>query len=161
MDVTKIVANLDEMQDFINTEIHPLISPDHYNTYCQMIDLIDVMRNHVDEIQKAQEARLLTIEDFTPEKLRDIHHVWVEIRPGYYNGDVDKYFGGKPYPAVVTGWRDIRCNAIGNVCQVMIPGGRESVFLIENDYNSGYGVKWRVWTHNPSKEQLEATPWEN
>ena len=114
MDVTKIVANLDEMQDFINTEIHPLISPDHYNTYCQMIDLIDVMRSHVDEIQKAQEARLLTIEDFTPEKLRDIHHVWVEIRPGYYNGDVDKYLGGKPYPAVVTGWRDIRCNAIGN-----------------------------------------------
>lgn len=108
---------------------------------------------------KAQEPRLLTIEDFTPEKLRDIHHVWVEIRPGYYKDDLDSYYGGKPYPAVVTGWCGTRCNSIGNVCQVRIPGGYESVFVVDNDYNTGYGVKWRCWTSRPDQAKREATPW--
>ena len=109
---------------------------------------------------KAQEPKLLTIEDFTPEKLRDIHHVWVEIRPGYYNADLDRCYGGKPYPAVVTRWCGIRCNSIGNVCQVWIPGGYESLFNVNNDYNTGYGVKWRCWTSRPTDEQREVTPWD-
>lgn len=104
-------------------------------------------------------CRLLTIEDFTPEKLKDIHHVWVEIRPGYYEPELDSYYGGKPYPAVVTGWSGICCNTISNVYQVKIPGGSDSFFLVENDCHSGYGVKWRVWTREPTKEQLEAEPW--
>lgn len=120
---------------------------------------IAMMRDAI-ALLKAQEPKLLTIEDFTPEKLRDIHHVWVEIRPGYYNADLDRYYGGKPYPAVVTRWSGTRCDSIGNVCQVWIPGGYESLFNVNNDYNTGYGVKWRCWTSRPSDAQREATPWQ-
>ena len=136
------------------------------NRYCAECDLLQddtelhEMYTDVLAMLKEQEPKLLTIEDFTPEKLRDIHHVWVEIRPGYYNADLDRCYGGKPYPAVVTRWSGIRCNSIGNVCQVWIPGGYESLFNVNNDYNTGYGVKWRCWTSRPTDEQREAIPWE-
>lgn len=35
------MAVIEELRDFVNSEIHPLLSPDNYWAYCRLIDMID------------------------------------------------------------------------------------------------------------------------
>lgn len=132
----------------------------YYARECDaMKDRVVWLMEEITKVLEQQEARLLKIEDFTPEKLKNPHHVYVEIRPGYYTGKLNEYYGGKPYPAVIMGWTGIRCDGRGIVCRVEIPGGYERWFNLFDDYHNAYNFTWRVWTQKPTEEQLEAEPW--
>ena len=136
MDVTKIVANLDEMQDFINTEIHPLISPDHYNTYCQMIDLIDVMRSHVDEIQKAQEPRVISYDE-----IENYEVLWLEVL------DVNTEDGLAPWVKTKSGhW----------FSPLLCSDAQPEMILATSDE---YGKICRCWTSRPTDKQRKEVKW--
>lgn len=89
-------------------------------------------------------------------------HVWMEIRPGYYQGSLDKSYGGKPYAAVICGYRNIVFrDGKEFFCQIEVRGGYEALFNVFNDYKTGYGVKWRCWTARPTDEEMSTTPWQD
>lgn len=84
---------------------------------------------------KAQEARLMTLEEVTEDK-PDV--VWFDDR--HYK---------LTYPAFVsngevTGW----IVSLSNGC------------LERHDHIDGYGKEWRCWTSRPTDEQREAVKWE-
>lgn len=117
-------------------------------------------------------ARLYNLSDFEEEKLgsgaQRNQFAWMEIRPGWYKTDfLDGYYGGKPYPALLCGWQDLRCISdldTGKphhyVCKVEIRGGYECMFNIFDDYGTGLNHKWRLWTAKPTEEQINNTPWD-
>lgn len=126
----------------------------------------------VREDMEVAKARLYKVTDFEEEKLGSgaqmNQFVWMEIRPGWYKRDcLDNYYGGKPYPALLCGWQDMRCKldldtgkSHHYVCRVEIQGGYESMFNIFDDYGTGLNHKWRLWTAKPTEEQIANTPWD-
>ena len=117
-------------------------------------------------------ARLIKIKEFHESTFhgpQSNRHVWMEIREGWYERqgtetghNLERAYGGKPYPALICGCRNGLCKLgyEGVVGQVMVAGGYESWFQVANYNRCGYNVKWRLWTKKPDEEQRKNTPWD-
>lgn len=126
-----------------------------YGTARLMRDALALLREQEPRVMTLEEIALVSKGKF------ENRHVWLEIRPGYYQGSLDKSYGGKPYAAVICGYRDIKFrDGKEFFCRIEVRGGYEAWFNVFNDYGTGYGVKWRCWTARPTKEQIEAVKWD-
>lgn len=116
-------------------------------------------------------ARLMKITEFTTDSFggpQKNKHVWMEVREGYYGRFgglstriLEDTYGGKPYPALISGCRYMRMvNGKKIVGQLKVDGGYTVWFNVFNDYGTGYNVVWRLWTSKPTEEQCKNTDWE-
>lgn len=55
-DRKNVVSKLDELRQFADTEIHPIVSPDNWDVYSKLCDLIDLTKEEVLALLKEQEA---------------------------------------------------------------------------------------------------------
>lgn len=120
-----------------------------YNKLCRVLTVLEP-------------ARVIPVNWITWEWFKTCNrHVWMEIRKGVYCGDLDRYYGGKPYQALISSAKDTySVDGEARIGCLYVDGGYESLFNIY-DYNCGkvYGRDWRLWTAKPTKEQQEAEPW--
>lgn len=65
-DRENVVSKLDKLRLFADTEIHPIVSPDNWDVYSKLCDLIDLTKDDVLSLLKEQENRIKDLE----EKLR-------------------------------------------------------------------------------------------
>ena len=117
-------------------------------------------------------ARLMKIKEFKADDLsgpQNNRHVWMEIREGWYGRgntetghNLERAYGGKPYPALISSWRNGVCKVgyEGVVGMLRVDGGYEVWFEVPNYNRNGYNVKWRLWTKRPTEEQRKSTPWD-
>ena len=117
-------------------------------------------------------ARLLRINEFKTDDLcgpKNNRHVWMEIREGWYgthscfeSSALERVYGGKPYPALISSWSGEVCKVgyKGVAYRLRVDGGHEAYFNVPNHNHDGYNVKWRLWTKCPSEEQRKNTPWD-
>ena len=51
----KVIADLDELRIFADTGVHPIVSPDNWNVYAELRDMIDKAQDDAISLLKAQE----------------------------------------------------------------------------------------------------------
>jgi len=55
-DREKVITHLDDMRLLADIKIHPIVSPENWNVYSDLCDLIDVVREDAITLLKEQEA---------------------------------------------------------------------------------------------------------
>lgn len=58
-----VTSKLDDLRQFADTEIHPIVSPDNWDVYSKLCDLIDLTKADIIALLKEQEWHMLTEDD--------------------------------------------------------------------------------------------------
>lgn len=58
LDREKVVSKLDDLRQFADTEIHPIVSPDNWDVYSKLCDLIDMTKDDVLALLKEQDSMI-------------------------------------------------------------------------------------------------------
>ena len=120
-----ISEKLEDIRNYLDVEVHPIVSPDRWDVYAALCDMVDDLYEMLEE----QESRVMTIDEVG---------TWVMI------DRVDRA------PIVV----EVRDRFITWIV------GDEYFDLPECDLSSEfYGKTWRCWNAKPSREDMEAEPW--
>ena len=123
---------------------------DYYPNTCRYANkkdalaLIQQQQERIAELEAAQTARVMTLEELDAIYQTKERHTWPFNTPPYLwmivNPDVRQTRG------FWICWRDI-------------------TYSLENDspfyVRENYGKVWKIWTAEPTDEQMEATPWKN
>ena len=165
--MNNIVEKLEDIRRYLDTDLHPVVSPDRWDVYASLCDMID----EIIALLKAQEHEALDM----PKPDSDIG-CWYDITHNYtleqvVNAlkeqeprvmaleevkmlDSDYYYlesmrsPGKELREIV-GAYNLTC-----VTWPSITWARQTMG------DSGYGKTWRCWTSRPTDAQREGTPWE-
>ena len=139
IDREKVIAHLDDLRQFADVDVHPVVSPENWDIYSTLCDYIDQIKEEVETLLKEQEPRVLTLEEIKKlQSLRD-GAIWLET-----------FEDNVVYPALPE-------ISLQNVTYLVAIPFRDYRDWLNNEY---YGKTWRCWTSHPTKEQREATPWE-
>ena len=133
-----IAEKLEDIRNYLDVEVHPVVSPDRWDIYAALCDMVD----DAIAMLKAQEPRVMTLEEIgnalkmplwkeTKSAHKDLYTGWVLAY------DIQKGEG-------ITGTR------LG----MSEPSGRVVWYRFDD-----YGKTWRCWTSRPTDEQREAIPW--
>ena len=109
----------------------------HDIDHCQWACQVDGILEDTLAMLKSMEPRVMTLNDVKNLKYNDV--VWLE---DYDKEDV--------IPAIVTLY-----GAMSDCIDFAI-SNRSSLVVEYADY----GLRWRCWSHKPTKAQMEATPWQ-
>lgn len=52
---------VDEFRRFADNEVHPVVSPDNWNVYSQLVDFIDELDESLDQISKDEEKEVAPV----------------------------------------------------------------------------------------------------
>ena len=148
----KVCKGLEELRNFADTKVHPIVSPENWGVYSDLCDLIDEFgtdalalirqqRERIKELEAARAARVMTLEELE-DALDTV--VWVE-EPEFENF-ADHY-------ALIMAYS----HKVGFV-RVSF-GFAEMPVDCEYEYED-YGKKWRCWTQRPTDEQRKAVKWD-
>ena len=133
----KVIKGLEELRRYADNEIHPVVSPDNWIVYSRLIDLIEETENNVHAVLKAQEPRVMTLE---------------EVKHLTY---------GSPYIIETNLPKEEPRLMYGLFSHLGLQGNFTFAFTNARWYlfDSDYGKHWRCWTSRPTGEQREATLW--
>ena len=67
-----VIADLDELRIFADTDVHPIVSPDNWNVYAELCDMIDKARDDVVYLLKAQEPSWISVQGRLPDNGQDV-----------------------------------------------------------------------------------------
>lgn len=81
----KVVSKLDELRQIADTEIHPIVSPDNWDVYSKLCDLIDLAKADILDMLKEQETTFM----------KDGHHIMCKSCGAYW---CDRDREGDQYP---------------------------------------------------------------
>lgn len=109
----------------------------------QQAEIIHKLQTKIHELQTAQTARVMTLEELDAIYQTKERHIWPFNTPPWLwmtvNPDVRQTRG------FWICWRDI-------------------MYSLENDspfyVRENYGKVWKIWTAEPTDEQIKAVPWE-
>lgn len=138
----KVCKGLEELRNFADTKVHPIVSPENWGVYSDLCDLIDEFgtdalalirqqQERIKELEAGQTARVMTLEE-------------IKNANGYI-------------------WKEYK--GMHAMSAVLIEYGMERVPFDRdyptNEYNwPFYGKEWRCWTQRPTDEQRKAVKWE-
>jgi len=134
-----ISEKLEDLRNYLDVEVHPVVSPDRWDVYSALCDMVD----DIIALLKAQEPRVMSLEE-AQATLHTERVVWTECEEK--NGDKLLYAGlhmdGTDYFTM-----------------------QDDSVMEETDLDGGmgaelYGKKYRFWTSQPSDELREVTPWQ-
>lgn len=72
--MSNIVGKLEDMRRYLDTDLHPVVSPDRWDVYASLCDMVDETL----ALLKAQEPRVMTLEEALHAPF-----AWTETRDGY------------------------------------------------------------------------------
>lgn len=52
---------VDEFRRFADTKVHPIVSPDNWSVYSQLVDFIDELDESLDQINKDEEKEIVPV----------------------------------------------------------------------------------------------------
>jgi hypothetical protein len=128
-----ISEKLEDIRNYLDVEVHPVVSPDRWDVYSVLCDMVD----DIITLLKAQEPRVMTLQEVLATEV-------------VYAEDIDKT---EIIPVLV----DRRAHDRVVLVMARLRGGPS---LTIYPLISEYGKRWRCWTSRPTDEQREATPWE-
>lgn len=149
----KVCKGLEELRNFADTKVHPIVSPENWGVYSDLCDLIDEfgtdaialirqqaekiheLQTKVHELQTVQTARVVTLEE-----IKDGESYWLSA---------GKEFVTQPVICVHRE-DDARKPYITFVWQF-------GTFSWDSE---DYGKRWRCWTQRPTDEQMKDTKWD-
>lgn len=165
----KVCKGLEELRNFADTDVHPAVSPDNWDVYSDLCDLIDKLTSDTLALiqqQPEQAAHVMTlkeIENMTPDPDTGDNFCWIEYRDG--------------------ATRLIHVNLVDSLCPVAeYPNGHKSLvyqcsgssghanylhdqvyyirtwYVHHGDFDT-YNLTWRCWTQRPSDAERSNTPW--
>lgn len=132
MGMSIISEKLEDIRNYLDVEVHPVISPDRWDIYAVLCDMVD----EIIVLMKAQEPRVMTLEEVIA--LKENTPVYIEHLNGYHGWDV--YVGIDPVD------NDITTGA---------PWSPSEYWP-----QSSYLDAWRCWTSRPDEKVRAETPWE-
>ena len=148
-DLKNVVLALDDLRDFVDEKVHPIVSPENWNLYAEIIDSIDEMREVVISLLKEQE----TINGCLKRKC--------VICPHCDNCDVDENGLLKEQEAHIVTESDFENADIYG----FLPAWCEERYA--NDIycecikkEALHEAEIRYWTAKPSNEQRQAVKWD-
>ena len=133
-----ISEKLEDIRNYLDIEVHPVVSPDRWDVYSELCDMVD----DIIALLKAQEPQVLSVE-----AVRNLTRfpVWLDVKSTHkdlYRGWVLAYMVQKGMG--ITGER------LG----MADPSGRMHWYKLDD-----YGRTWRVWDSIPTDTKKEAIPW--
>ena len=113
----KVCKGLEELRNFADTDVHPVVSPDNWDVYSDLCDLIDEFGTDALALIRQQQARIAELEE-----------------------------AQKPIPPVVEQEMDEVCSCIDDVYYCGKCRCRLYRFAEKNKYcsNCGKAVKWNA-----------------
>lgn len=134
MGVSIISEKLEDIRNYLDIEVHPVVSPDKWDVYAALCDMVDDTL----VLLKAQEPHVLTLEEACG---RD--YCFYEYRATGYI---------EPASVVMSG---LLLNDSEPLVEVYRLGRKNAALVAAN----GYGREWRCWDRMPEDGQKEAEPW--
>ena len=138
MELSIISEKLEDIRNYLDVELHPVVSPDRWDVYSALCDMVD----DIIALLKLREPRVMSL-DLPPEEWQD-KVIWLEIK------------GKKPIPCMFRKFCDRMM--FGRYERIMsfdaIGSSKEGGYFLRN-----YGVTWRCWTSRPTDAQREAAQW--
>lgn len=138
MGMSIISEKLEDIRNYLDVEVHPVVSPDRWDIYAALCDMVD----DTIAMLKAQEPHVLTLDEVKAMKRYTI--CAVEQRSKVLHTT----FNAEYYATVTIGQR----NYLDFGLYADVNPFRRS--------EGGYGKTWRCWNTKPSKEQMEAVKWD-
>ena len=59
----KVIEGFKKLREYADSEVHPVVSPDNWNIYSELRDLIDKAEKDTLALLKAQEPRVMTLHE--------------------------------------------------------------------------------------------------
>lgn len=73
-----ISEKLEYIRNYLDVEVHPVVSPDRWDVYSALCDMVD----DVITLLKAQEPRVMTLDEF---QVSENNPKWLETKDGKHN----------------------------------------------------------------------------
>lgn len=144
-DREKVIKGLEKLREFADSEVHPILSPDNWGIYSELRDLIDEAEKDALAILKAQEPRLLTLDEVIAHY--SLPPVFVDdlgMQEDYYE-DIQPLYFEFPHDSEdswIVHWR-----------------GHSQVARYLDEWKDSYNKKWRCWTSRPDEKVRAETLW--
>lgn len=132
----KVTSKLNDLRQFADTEIHPIVSPDNWGVYSKLCDLIDLTTADILAMLKEQEPRVLTLDEAVDGNYCYYVEFQYHLDCGWVKCDFDKMYLN------------------GEVAMLFL---RDKTFYQQREH---YGKLWRLWDKRPTYEQKMAVKWE-
>lgn len=140
MELSIISEKLEDIRNYLDVELHPVVSPDRWDVYSELRDMVD----DIIALLKAQEPRVMTLEEIdnrlaeSSEEYNKIFWAEVKSRTRYSFGVFQlSILDDDDYEALLLGcsWSALY-------------------------RRSSYGIRWRCWTSRPTDEQRKEARWD-
>ena len=155
-----ISEKLEDIRNYLDVEVHPVISPDSWNIYSALCDMVDDLY----EMLEAQDEKCLACGEKTNNaiqalqaelKLQEPHVLMLEQACGrdycFYEYRAAGYI--EPASVVMSG---LLLNDTEPLVEVFRVGREGPAYVAMKDYGHG----WRCWDRMPEDGQKEEEPWE-
>jgi len=140
VELSIISEKLEDIRNYLDVELHPVVSPDRWDVYSELRDMVD----DIIALLKAQEPRVMTLEEIdnrlaeSSEEYNKIFWAEVKSRTRYSFGVFQlSILDDDDYEALLLGcsWSALY-------------------------RRSSYGIRWRCWTSRPTDEQRKEARWD-
>lgn len=165
----KAIKKLEELRNYANNTIHPIVSPDNWEVYSKFCDIIDEIEIETITLLKAQKPE-------TSNALKDDDNIgcWYDITHKYTLEQIINALKASD-PRVMTleealeaeyVYLDVRLHtSLQCECCILIKDEDGDIVPLKKGFWGSlecddYGIDWRCWTSRPDKSTREATPWE-
>jgi hypothetical protein len=134
----KVIECFEKLREYADSEVHPVVSPDNWNIYSELRDLIDKAEKYTLALLKAQGPRVATWEE-AQANVQDGPFIIFEVR--------DSTGSKVDFGVLVGDYYEMSENSVLTVAD----------FGMLKDV---YGKRFRLWTSRPTEGQRKAVEWE-
>lgn len=135
--MNNIVEKLEDIRRYLDTDFHPVVSPDRWDVYASLCDMVD----EIISLLKAQEPRVMTSTEVMD------YVGYFEKNPPSEATTLPLWAESKEGTGVFTGYRNI-----DNIRNLIHMSGLDRSYI--------FNQHWRCWMARPTIEQMNNTPWE-
>jgi hypothetical protein len=176
-----ISEKLEDIWNYLNIEVHPVVSPDRWDVYSTLCDMVDNIITLLKE-QEPIEARLHLCES-CKKQFPECEVTEDNVVFGSGKGN-DNIIGCSAYDNRWMSQNELRVLALDEIHSgmtvwlededktdvilaiVVVPDGICRCFITADNRrispsNNDYCVRWRAWTSEPTDEQRKAVKWDD